>query len=63
MTVSQALKRVWEWKEAIYQDVKDLTPAERIEYYRKASREFEERTGGELDLPAPRKKARGTRRS
>jgi hypothetical protein len=28
--VSKALKEVWEWKEACYQEIKDLSPKERI---------------------------------
>ena len=57
MPVSEALRRVWQWKEAVYQDVKDLTPEERIAYYRKAAEEFEQKTGGPLNLPAPPQKA------
>ena len=56
--VSEALQRVWDWKEAVYQDIKDLTPAERIEYYRKAAKAFEDSTGGPLDLTKPRRRAR-----
>ena len=63
MTVSEALLRVWRWKEAVYEDVKDLSPEERAEHYCSAARQIEEQTGGEMALPAPRKKARGRRRS
>ena len=28
--VSKSLKEVWEWKEACYQELKDLSPEERI---------------------------------
>jgi hypothetical protein len=59
MPVSKMLEQVWRWKEAIHQETKDLSPQERIEYFRQATRRFEERAGRSLDLPPPRKEARG----
>jgi len=38
--VSKALEEVWEWKESVYEDIKDLSPYERIEFFRKRSDEF-----------------------
>ena len=32
----KALREVWEWKDAVYEDTKDLTCGERKEYYRYA---------------------------
>ena len=58
MTVSKAMERVWEWRDAIHQETKDMTRAERIEYFRQARKRLEERTGRRLNLPSPRKKAR-----
>ena len=62
MPVSRMLEQVWQWKQAIHQETKDLSPQERIEYFRQATRRFEERAGHNLDLPPPRRKARGKRR-
>ena len=33
---SKALSEVWEWKDAVYEDTKNLTCGERKEYYRNA---------------------------
>jgi len=35
--VSKALEEVWEWKEAVYNDIKDLSPEERIVFFRERS--------------------------
>ena len=35
--VSKAQEEVWEWKEAVYDDIKGLSPKERIEFFRKRS--------------------------
>jgi len=32
--VSKALKEVWEWKEAVYEETKHMTTRERLEYIR-----------------------------
>jgi len=32
-TISRGLEEVWEWKDAVYEVVKDMTPNERIAYY------------------------------
>ena len=57
MSVSKVMKEVWRWKEEVYQDTKNMTSAERIAYFRDASRRLEEKTGMKLDLPRaePRK--------
>ncbi len=51
MTTSKALECVWEWKEQIYQDIKDMTSAERMAYFREAHRKLETKTGIKIDLP------------
>ena len=43
--VSKALKEVWEWKESVYEDIKDLSPHERIEFFRKQSDKFLDELG------------------
>ncbi len=35
--VSKAQEEVWEWKEAVYNDIKGLSSRERIEFFRKRS--------------------------
>ncbi len=37
--VSKALKEVWEWKEALYQEVKGLPVPEAIDYLLKKAKE------------------------
>jgi len=60
MPVGEMLKLVWTWKEAAYQDTKDMSPAERIEYFRDARNRFEKRSGAKLDLPEGRRHRRGS---
>jgi hypothetical protein len=33
----KSLTEVWEWKEKVYQDIKDMTDKELIEYFRKGT--------------------------
>ena len=41
--VSKALKEVWEWKESVYQETKDMTTKEGLEYIKnEANRILEE---------------------
>ena len=35
MKVSKALKEVWEWKDAIYEETKDMDRKEVVRYFRK----------------------------
>ena len=35
--VSKALEEVWEWKEAVYEMIKDLSPEERVEFFQRES--------------------------
>ena len=43
--VPKALKEVWAWKESVYEDIKLLSPNERIEYFRNAREKFLEERG------------------
>jgi hypothetical protein len=36
----RSLMEVWEWKEKVYQELKDLTPEERVEKLRKDADKF-----------------------
>jgi len=51
MKVSNALELVWRWKQQVYQDIKDMTSAQRVAYFQKAHRRLEAKTGLRLDLP------------
>jgi len=44
----KSLIEVEEWKEKVYQDIKDLTNEERIEYFRKGADKFLSEHGIEL---------------
>ncbi len=33
-TISKALEEVWEWKEAVYNDIKDMTFEEQKKYFK-----------------------------
>ncbi|MCK4613971.1 MAG: hypothetical protein KAU14_04135 [Thermoplasmata archaeon] len=35
LKVSKAMKEVWEWKEAVYQETKDMSTREGLEYIQK----------------------------
>jgi len=51
MKVSKALERVWQWKEQVYEDVKDMDSAQRLAYFKQAHQRFQARTGLNLELP------------
>lgn len=51
MKASKALQQVWRWKEQVYQDIKDMTSAQRVAYFKQAHRRLEAKTGLRLDLP------------
>jgi hypothetical protein len=46
--VSRALEEVWEWKEAVYEDTKDLTPEETIAYFHEGLKETARMMNAEL---------------
>ena len=46
--VSQALAEVWEWKDAVYNDVKDMCFEERQEYYTRGRSEAAKILKGKL---------------
>ena len=43
--VSKALKEVWEWKESVYQETKDMTTKEGLEYIRNEANKILEEEG------------------
>lgn len=57
MKVSKALEEVWRWKDAVYEDIKEMTRAERIAYFKGAQARLEEKTGTKLHLPRRRREA------
>ena len=59
MKVSKALSDVWKWKEEIYQDIKDMTPAQRIAYFRRGGELLAQKTGRRLNLPTATGRRRG----
>ena len=59
MKVSKALSDVWKWKEEIYQDIKDMTSAQRIAYFRQGEECLAKKTGRRLNLPKPTNRRRG----
>ena len=46
--VSNALREVWEWKEAVYEDVKDMTFEEKQAYFRNGMEEAARTIGARL---------------
>lgn len=46
--VSKALAEVWEWKDEVYKDVKDMSFEEKQEYYRNSLREAAKTLKGKL---------------
>ena len=58
MKESKALEQVWQWKDEVYQDIKDLTRSQRIAYFRDATRALEEKTGMSVKLPRAGRRAR-----
>ena len=59
MTVSKALEQVWQWKQAVYEDIKDMDAAARLAYFRGARQRLEEKVGRKLDLPPSGSGGRG----
>jgi hypothetical protein len=58
MTISKALERVWEWKQAVYEETKDMTPQEQLAHFHDAQRRLEQKVGARLDLPHMRRAPR-----
>jgi len=52
MKVSEALERVWAWKQAVYEDIRELNASQRRAYFRQAKECLEAKTGTKLDLPS-----------
>jgi len=48
--VSKAQEEVWEWKEACYQELKDIPPEERMQYIEREANEALEEAGLEKVL-------------
>lgn len=46
--VSNALMEVWEWKDAVYNDIKDKTFEEKQKYYDEGLKEAERLLNGKL---------------
>lgn len=46
--VSNALMEVWEWKDAVYDDIKDKTFEEKQKYYDEGLKEAERLLNGKL---------------
>ena len=55
MKVSKALERVWRWKEQVYQDIKGMSSAQRVAYFKQARQRLEARVGVKLELPRPKR--------
>ena len=51
MPTSEALKRVWRWKDEIYRDIKDMTTEQRQAYFKQAASRLADKTGKKLNLP------------
>jgi len=50
MKVSKAMEDVWEWKQAVYEDIRDMDTQQRQAYFRAARERLEAETGGKLGL-------------
>ena len=61
MKVSEALKQVWQWKQAVYEDTRGMDSSQRLAYYRQASRRLQEKTSGRIEFPAVRRGRRKPR--
>ena len=51
MKVSEALERVWQWKEQVYHQIKEMTCSQRMAHFKQAQQRFEAKTGLKLHLP------------
>jgi hypothetical protein len=45
MKVSKALKEVWEWKDAVYNETKDMDRKEVVKYFHKGVERFLDKMG------------------
>ena len=51
MKYSEAIERVWRWKDMVYQDIKDMQAEQRVAYFKQVKNRLEEKTGVKLNLP------------
>jgi len=40
-----SLVEVWKWKEAVYNDIKDMNPKEKIKYFREGTKDVIKKLG------------------
>jgi len=40
MNVSKSLKEVWDWKDALYEETKDMSKEELVEFFNDNTKEF-----------------------
>lgn len=59
MNESKRLTDVWEWKEKVYEETRNMKRSERIGFFKKGLEDFEKRTGIKLREIAPKKAAIG----
>lgn len=48
-TIFRSLQEVWEWKDAVYEEIKDKTPAERQTYFQAGLAEAARVLGSRLE--------------
>jgi hypothetical protein len=51
MAISKNLEEVWHWKDEVAQETENLTSEEQLEYFRKACRDFLNKSIPPLELP------------
>jgi hypothetical protein len=50
MNESKSMLEVWEWKEAVYNDTKDMTPEQLVKYYSESTEKFLKEMGYEKKM-------------
>jgi hypothetical protein len=48
--ISKALSEVWEWKDEVYKDIKDMSFEEKREYYERSLKEAVKILNGKLKI-------------
>lgn len=56
MKVDKSLQEVWDWKEKVYEEMKNLSTKEKIASFRKASKDFCKKYGLNLKTLHPSEK-------